>query len=298
MAPARKRRTRNQSPSNSEIVAPGGGTQADVNSLANSLGLGADAVSDILNCEGSGVAPARRSRSSVGAVAGTAPVTSSAWADFMADGDEAGKTPATATTTAAATGSSAKRAKTEEAVESKQSSSTVREYKLPVMTRMSAITPGVLAQTGTLDAKIVGRTKRPLTEAYDLQEPTVLAFESSFNKQPVAAVITSSSATHSIAITKDGSAYSWGRNEAGQCGFGDTSGCVPLPKKIELAGKFVGGAVGKAHSVLIDESGVVYAVGANKYGQCGVNSSNEAVLNWRKCSIVDADGAKIVQVRH
>jgi hypothetical protein len=38
-------------------------------------------------------------------------------------------------------------------------------------------------------------------------------------------------------------------------------------------------------------------VGLNKYGQCGVNSSIEAILGWKKCVFSGATGAKIVQVR-
>eukprot|EP01083_Nonionella_stella_P014575 40942_1 len=85
MPPTRKRRSRSK-PGSSEVVAPGGGTQSDVNNLANKLGLESDAVSAILNCEGSGVASSRSSRSSgAGVASGSAPVASSAWSDFMTE---------------------------------------------------------------------------------------------------------------------------------------------------------------------------------------------------------------------
>ena len=287
-----------------------------MNNLAKNLGLASDAVAAILTCEGSGVASVRSSRSS-GNVVGAKPVVSSAWADFMTDeGFGGGKSDKDAAS-ADAKGkedredeSSAKRAKTKnEDADATEEAPATREYDLPILTRMRPpsdkssnakkyITPGVLAMTGTLDSKMVGRTKRTLKEVYDLQEPTTIAFESIFDKQKVATVVTSSTAVHSIVITTDGTAYSWGRNESGQCGFGYSSACVPLPKKIEQSGKFVGAAVGKSHSILIDENGVCYAVGTNKYGQCGVNSSNDAVLNWRKCALANATGAKIVQVRY
>lgn len=302
MPATRKRRARAKG---GEVVAPGGGTQADVNNLASTLGIQSDSVAAILSCGGSGVAP-RSSRSS-GAVDTTTAVTSSAWSDFMADdGAGTGTSNAAAANGKGADESSAKRAKTDASVDE---APTVKEYDLPILTRMRPpsdtnadaskyVSPGVLAMTGTLDAKMVGRTKRPLIELFDLQEPTCLGFESVFGGKHVGSVIASSTSCHSFAITTDGTAYAWGRNESGQCGFSDTTPCVPFPKEIEHTEKFVGGAVGKSHSILIAESGTCYAVGFNKYGQCGVNTSSEAVLKWKKCIISNASEAKIVQVRN
>ncbi len=312
MPPTRKRRSRNN-PGAAEVVAPGGGTQADVDDLAKKLGLGSDAVSAMLNCEGSGVASSRSSRSA-SSLPSAAPVASSAWADFMSDEGFGGAGSASAGD-AKKSGDgegAAKKAKTEETDAKVSDADEVvsREYALPVLTKMRPPSqsedskddspynvPGVLAQSGTLDSKIVGRTKRTLSQPYDLQEPTILCFESCFDQKKVSLVATSSSAVHSIVITEDGTAYSWGRNEQGQCGLGNTSTCVPLPVKIEHSVKFAGAAVGKNHSILIGEDGNAYAVGNNKYGQLGVNTSVEAVLGWRKCTIdgKSAD-AKIVQV--
>eukprot|EP00979_Chaetoceros_neogracilis_P015689 scaffold6388_cov267-Chaetoceros_neogracile.AAC.1 len=294
MPPARKRRSRNQSPSTSEIVAPGGGTQADVDKLAKNLGMESNSVSAILNSEGSGVASARRSRSSGADATESAPVAaSSAWADFMTDDDGLDKDSSKDTAQQADEGTVAKRAKTADIDIAPKSEVTGEGYVLPITFKEAK--PGVLAQTGSLDAKMVGRIKRPLVEIFDLQEPTLLGYESIFDKQLVSVIATSSSACHSIVITADGSAYSWGRNESGQCGFGETSACVPVPKKIEHGSKFVAAAVGKSHSILVADDGVCYAVGLNKYGQCGVNSSIEAILGWKKCVFSGATGAKIVQ---
>lgn len=302
MPPARKRRSRTNNPSDSEIIAPGGGTQADVDRLAKNLGMGSDAVAAILNSEGSGVASARRSRSSTSAPASSA-VTSSAWADFMMDeGFNSSSAAAPGDASADAPEGDSKRAKTDATNDTRRSNVTnvrsgvtvAREYILPIVPR--DVKAGVLAQTGSLDSKMIGRTKRTLKEPYDLQEPTLLGYESIFGKQHVAVIATSSSACHSIVITENGHAYAWGRNEAGQCGFGSTTTCIPLPKKVELSGKFVAAAVGKSHSILVTDEGICYAAGFNKYGQCGVNSSNEAILTWRKCVLSNATGVKIVQV--
>jgi len=337
MPATRKRRTRTKSPTNAEIVAPGGGTQSDVNKLAKHLGLSGNAVSSILNCEGSGVA-SRISRSSTnneeGAGNAGAGATSSAWADFMnEEGFGAGDAPTPSTTAPAATSTatstsnntttdekdSNKKLKTNENeqqpkatstnTESKKSTSpppsskpTIkssavdeqRDYQLPIT--VPTPTPGILAQSGTLDSTTIGRTKRTLSETYDLQEPTILAYKSIFNQSKIAIIATSSTSAHSIAITTDGVAYAWGRNEMGQCGIGSgTSACVPLPTKIELEGKFVGAAVGKNHSVLVEEDGSVWAVGGNKYGQCGVNTKIEAILKWKKC-VFDTDSSEEIEI--
>lgn len=310
MPPTRKRRS-----TKDEIIAPGGGTQADVIKLAKNLNMTTEEAMDMLHSNGSGLPRSSRRASAEGAEGSTAPVVqSSAWADFM-DDEGFGNDTSTATNDVLEGEGDSKRVKTSNDTSSNQTGQ-MRDYVLPIKTSMKPpsslsskkkkssgadeseeyykyVTPGILAQTGSLDAKMVGRTKRTLDQVFDLQEPTILALESSFHNQKVACIATSSSACHSIVILEDGTAYSWGRNEEGQCGHGMTSSCVPLPKQIEFSGKFVGAAVGKNHSLLVEEGGNVYAVGNNKYGQCGVNRKETNVSNWRKCVV---DNVKIVQV--
>lgn len=312
MPATRKRRTRTKSPTSSEVVAPGGGTQNDVDKLAKNLGLANNAVSAILNCEGSGLpAPSSRNRRSSGnaeASSSAAPVVSSAWADFMSDEGfgASGTGGSTDGDKGSAVGSnvrSNKRLKSSESENQHKKSDSVedtgpREYDLPICGYKPH--PGILAQTGTLDSGIVGRSKRALNAVEDLQEPTILTYETIFEKQKISFIAASTSSAHSIAITCDGVAYAWGRNEAGQCGTGYTSSCVPLPSKIDLSGKFVAAAVGKSHSILIDEDGNAFAVGSNKCGQCGVNTKIESILNWKKCVFEkgsDEDYIEVVQVR-
>lgn len=318
MPPVRKRRS-----THDEIIAPGGGNQSDVLKLAKNLNMSTEETIEMLTSNGSGLGSARSSRraSTEGAAEGNASTVaaqSSAWADFMDEegfGKDAEKTDESSLAKKAKVSSSNALTSTS----ASSSGESVRDYFLPLKPTMrppsltskakktksstnsnqdaesyySYITPGILAQTGSLDAKMVGRTKRTLDQTFDLQEPTILALESSFGNQKVACIATSSSACHSIVILEDGTAYAWGRNEEGQCGLGMTSACVPLPTKIELSGKFVGAAVGKNHSILIEEGGIVYAVGNNKYGQCGVNRKDTNISTWRKCTM---ENVKIVQV--
>lgn len=318
MPTTRKRRTRTKSPTASEVVAPGGGTKNDVDKLAKNLDLPTKAVSAILNCEGNGLpTPSLRNRrsSSGGTGADANPIVSSAWADFMNEegfgassssaGDGTAASGAAKGTGDGDTDGSNKRLKSatdDEKKETKVPQAVVehsgpRVYDLPIHTYKPDA--GILAQTGTLDSLIVGRSKRALKNVEDLQEPTLLAYETIFEKQKISFIAASSSSAHSIAITTDGVAYAWGRNEAGQCGTGYTSSCVALPTKIDLPGTFVCAAVGKSHSVLVDEDGNAYAVGSNKCGQCGVNTKIEGILNWKKCVFEkdkDGDNVEVVQV--
>lgn len=121
---------------------------------------------------------------------------------------------------------------------------------------------------------------------------------------------------HSLAISSTGVAYGWGRNETGQLGLGSTSAVVPLPTKLtvpEDGVKFVGGGVGKYHTVLVGSNGIAYASGGNLCGQLGINNQGcQGVDKFRKCSVVgqitggedDEDGegkggsVKIVRVSH
>ena len=77
-----------------------------------------------------------------------------------------------------------------------------------------------------------------------------------------------------VAIGADGRAWSWGRNEHGQLGHGDqVNRQVPTVIEGPLKDvKIVSGALGKSHTVLVDESGSAWAFGANKHGQLGLGS--------------------------
>jgi len=193
---------------------------------------------------------------------------------------------------------------------------TEREYHLPVPFSASLIkgnnitppysyiVPGILAQTGTLNSCLPGRNKRPLIDdVRDLQSPTILTYSSIFNSVKVAFIAASSSSCHSLAIDVTGKAYGWGRNDRGQI-ISSLGPSVTVPTCIVVSpetkgnndiniGRFVGGAVGKSHSVLVDEYGNAYACGDNKMGQCGINRSSEQVANFRRCVLEDRSRQKM-----
>jgi alpha-tubulin suppressor-like RCC1 family protein len=124
----------------------------------------------------------------------------------------------------------------------------------------------------------------------------------------VAKVFTAGHACHSFAISTTGVCFGWGRNENQQLGSNHNN---PLPTNVHLPTVIEGlgadgkslvrsAAVGKSHSLLLLQSGEVYAAGFNKSGQCGVKTSIETIPNFRKCVFAkdDEDEDKIiVQVR-
>ncbi|XP_068771683.1 protein RCC2 [Struthio camelus] len=94
----------------------------------------------------------------------------------------------------------------------------------------------------------------------------------------VRTVVSGPCAAHSLLVTAEGKLWSWGRNEKGQLGHGDTTR-VEAPKLIEaLAGEaIVLAACGRNHTLALTESGSVFAFGENKMGQLGLGNQTDAV---------------------
>jgi alpha-tubulin suppressor-like RCC1 family protein len=91
---------------------------------------------------------------------------------------------------------------------------------------------------------------------------------------PAAAVAAGS--THSLALLRDGSVWTWGQNDVGQagvppgapCQFSHTP-CVPSPVQVPGLAEVVAVAVGFNHSLAVKDDGTVWAWGLNKNGQLG-----------------------------
>ncbi|MEE6482229.1 hypothetical protein FKM82_013198 [Ascaphus truei] len=85
-------------------------------------------------------------------------------------------------------------------------------------------------------------------------------------------------AAHSVLITTEGKIWSWGRDDKGQLGHGDTKR-VDAPKLIESlkAEVFVHAACGRNHTLALTETGSVYGFGENKMGQLGLGNKTDAV---------------------
>lgn len=92
---------------------------------------------------------------------------------------------------------------------------------------------------------------------------------------PVASI--SAGHWHAMAVTQSGSVYSWGCNRNAQCGFKPQKDpptlCNPQQVRFDATNptpKIVKTALGKSHSVALDDRGKVYCWGGCQYGQCGI----------------------------
>uniref|UniRef100_A0A8D0GNX2 Regulator of chromosome condensation 2 n=1 Tax=Sphenodon punctatus TaxID=8508 RepID=A0A8D0GNX2_SPHPU len=94
----------------------------------------------------------------------------------------------------------------------------------------------------------------------------------------VRTVVSGACAAHSLLITTEGKLWSWGRNEKGQLGHGDTKR-VEAPKLIEVLSSevIVLAACGRNHTLALTENGSLFAFGENKMGQLGLGNQTDAV---------------------
>jgi len=245
--------------------------------------------------EGQGVRSSRRSAGGAAddlTAAAVDPSMMNVWGDFMADEST------TTTTTAASTNDQAASTSKPAATTPSSTSSSPsgpRSYALPIQPPKA--TPGLLAQTGTLDASVPGRSSISKTPAtHEFECPTLLFPQSIFGSitttTKIAHIATSPTSCHSVAITTDGMAFGWGRNETGQLGLGYTSAVVPLPTQLSIPGEegeitFVAAGVGKYHTILVGSNGIAYASGGNVCGQLGINNGGvKQIEKFRKCAVM------------
>ncbi|ETV68259.1 hypothetical protein, variant 1 [Aphanomyces astaci] len=100
---------------------------------------------------------------------------------------------------------------------------------------------------------------------------------------------------HSVAITTDGKLYVWGLGHEGALGHGDKAN-VDRPKLVAALAKesIVQAACGREYTLALTKEGVVYAWGANDYGQLGVAGS----MRYQRTPlpVTSLDGLDVVQV--
>jgi len=271
MARSTRRSSRNRG--TNDIVAPGFGTNSDVNQLARDLGgsLPRNAVLAMMQSEGRGLAGT--SEGSGNATGDSAPPfaspkTSSAWADFLQE--EGGTAVASGSKTESSAKSNeppAKKLKMEDGLPSSSSSAGEKvEYDVSTLASdKDEESYGSLVQTGTMDSTLVGRKNLKATDVavYHLSVPTVLMPTVAISK-----VFTSCNAAHAIAIDKSNQAYGWGRNEGLVLGseFGEDVKVIPTPRII--ASDIKSAALGKTHTLFLKTDGTIHALGQNKVGQC------------------------------
>jgi len=78
-------------------------------------------------------------------------------------------------------------------------------------------------------------------------------------------------AKHTVALTEDGSVYTWGYGRKGALGHSDSES-VMQPKKVEtLPAGIVRVDAGASHTIVMDTAGKLYSFGDNTFGQLGLN---------------------------
>ena len=267
------------------IIAPGYGTRKDVHNLAQQLDLSPELVLRIMRARGRGSRGENADTPTANAP------TVNAWADFMAEEGVGTSTSATASTSAAASTPAATSS-------TSASTSSKRTYDLTSLSnskqKKKKVETYYLAQAGTLDSTLVGRSKVGGDQIYHLPTPTIL----SNNDNIYTHVYSSCSGVHTIALDARGRTYAWGRNEHSQLSA-DLSSPTVLPTLVPALKDhhIVMAATGKLHSLFLDDEGHVWAVGNNKAGQCGIASSQvETIVQPKQCQFDHGD-VTIVQVR-
>ncbi|KAJ6773593.1 PROTEIN RCC2 [Salix purpurea] len=102
-------------------------------------------------------------------------------------------------------------------------------------------------------------------------------------------VASGSSSCHCVALDVEGRCYTWGRNERGQLGQGDTIQRDRPTVVSELSKyKLIRAGAGRSHSVVVTEDGLSLAFGWNKHGQLGSGSTrNEIESSPVRCLVSD-----------
>ncbi len=79
---------------------------------------------------------------------------------------------------------------------------------------------------------------------------------------------------HTLALRSDATVWAWGDNDRGQSGDGTMNDCSPYPVQVHNLTGIVNIAAGSDFSLALSNTGVVYAWGANDYGQMGTAASS------------------------
>mmetsp|Transcript_16101 Transcript_16101/g.39186 ORF Transcript_16101/g.39186 Transcript_16101/m.39186 type:complete len:454 (-) Transcript_16101:362-1723(-) len=124
-----------------------------------------------------------------------------------------------------------------------------------------------------------------------LDVPTVLAPSLGLK---FSMVFSGPTACHTICVTEEGKAYSFGRNANGQLGHGDTltRGAPTQIKALENC-RITKAACGKNHTLLLTSGGEVWSCGGNTFGQLGIGKTGD---DHHKPHLVNNVGSKVVDV--
>ena len=86
---------------------------------------------------------------------------------------------------------------------------------------------------------------------------------------------------HSVIVSHSGAVYTWGNNNKGQLGLGDTENrAFPTQVRSLRNQKVCYVSCGAEHTVCLTEDGGVFSFGSGQYGQLGM-SSKKISLSFR-----------------
>ncbi|XP_057469760.1 uncharacterized protein LOC130758825 [Actinidia eriantha] len=151
-----------------------------------------------------------------------------------------------------------------------------------------AVNGGELLFCGTTSWDTVGRKKIP--GEGNLVSPTRLR---PLIGVDIRLVVSGCAACHCVALDVEGRCYTWGRNEKGQLGHGDTIQRDRPTVVSELSKhKIISAGSGRSHTVVVTEDGLSFAFGWNKHGQLGSGSvKNEIESSPVRCLVSEVKNA-------
>lgn len=151
--------------------------------------------------------------------------------------------------------------------------------------------PGKLLIAGMVTWEMTGRkaTAKGVTKI----RPNLCSFNR-FTAETYRSAVSGCCSAHSVLITMDRKALAFGRNQFGQLGQTDLKA---LEKPTLVSGledvNVIQVACGRNHTLFLSDTGIVYACGDNKSGQCGVGNTQATIL---KATRLNYAGPQIIKV--
>jgi alpha-tubulin suppressor-like RCC1 family protein len=99
--------------------------------------------------------------------------------------------------------------------------------------------------------------------------PTLNPTVQNKNWKRISASNTVTSTAHSLAISREGELWSWGSNDSGRTGLGETTGNTLVPTRVGSANNWAEVSAGFTHSLAVTTNGELWAWGGNTVGQLG-----------------------------
>ncbi|XP_043677543.1 protein RCC2 homolog isoform X1 [Vespula pensylvanica] len=155
--------------------------------------------------------------------------------------------------------------------------------------------PGTLLMCGLTNWEMAGRKAPPKSLKTNVGRSlwTPHTFKN-LNGARVRLIASGPAASHNIIVTEDNRCLTFGKNDKGQLGVGDTKR-RDEPTEVEaLKGHtIIAASCGRNHTLFLTSRGLVFAAGDNKLGQCGVGKSDPCIVKAMK---VKYSGPPIVKV--